>query len=59
MVEKAYDAEHLVGLLSYDPSLKRPGFRASKREVKSFYNTYLPDVDVDALQTWTTGRPSS
>ena len=50
MVEKAYDAEHLVGLLSYDPSLKRPGFRAGKREVKGFYNTYLPDVDVDALQ---------
>ena len=42
--------EHLAGLLSYDPSLKRPGFRASEPEVKRFYDTYLPDVDVDALQ---------
>ena len=50
MVEKADDAVHLEGLLSYDPSLKRPGFRASEPEVKRFYDTYLPDVDVDALQ---------
>ena len=50
MVEKADDAVHLEGLLSYDPSLKRPGFRASEPEVKRFYDAYLPDVDVDALQ---------
>ena len=50
MVEKVYNADHLQGLLSYDPSLKRPGFRASEPEVKRFYDTYLPDVDVDALQ---------
>ena len=50
MVEKADDAVHLEGLLSYDPSLKRPGFRAEESEVTGFYDTYLPDVDVDALQ---------
>ena len=51
MVEKVDDAKHLVGLLSYDQSLKRPGFDASEPEVERFYDTYLPDVDVDALQT--------
>ena len=50
MLEKVHNAVHLEGLLSYDPSLKRPGFRASEPEVKRFYDTYLPDVDVDALQ---------
>jgi hypothetical protein len=50
VVEKVDNAVHLEGLLSYDPSLQRPGFRASEPEVKRFYDTYLPDVDVDALQ---------
>ena len=50
VVEKVQNAVHLEALLSYDPSLTRPGFRASEPEVKRFYDTYLPDVDVDALQ---------
>jgi len=50
VVQKVHYAEHLAGLLSYDPSLKRPGFRASEPEVERFYNTYPPDVDIDALQ---------
>ena len=49
-MEKVQNAVHLEGLLSYDPSLTRPGFRAKESEVKRFYDTYLPDVDVDALQ---------
>ena len=50
VVENVHNAVHLEGLLSYDLSLKRPGFRAEESEVTGFYDTYLPDVDVDALQ---------
>ena len=42
--------EHLAGLLSYDPLLERPGFRASSNEVKDFYNKHPPVVDPEALQ---------
>ena len=47
--------EHLAGLLSYDPLLERPGFRASSNEVKDFYNKHPPVVDPEALQDLESG----